>query len=941
MGKLKKVFSIFFIVCNRVLPHVTAMKIDEQKEHVLTNYARMRIDGKVTDSDHNTQYMDLNLEMENTKPEKREILDLKNKAGQEKFKKVTSEKGKFVDCFKTNAPLEIQIENWREILRSSCYDSFPKIKIRKRKKVKVSQEISKLIKLKNKMITTNRKTQADLIESINRKISDIEAEEKRNDIVKSFQYFSENPEKIEMSKMWKILNRIWPKFNSQATAKRNHLGDIISNPKALKTLLVKEYKERLRSRPAKTELKHLMILKKKISNMKLKLASFNKTPDWNIKDLDKALAKLKNNKSRDFEGLSNEIFKENIIGNDLKESLLIIFNNLKKNNQIPKFFNYANITTVPKKGSRLILSNERGIFRVSIIRSILMNLIYDRHYPEVDKNISECQMGGRRLKSSKNNIFIINGIIHDVMASRKPPVVLQYYDYSQMFDSMNLDEAISDIYNTGLSNDTLGLIYKSNKEVSMAIKTPHGLTDRQTVTNIVLQGDKFGSLLAAVQVDRIGQACMEAGYNYFYKNELPIGFLGMVDDIVGITQAGYKASQLNCFLNVKTSEKTLQFGASKCQYMVVGRNPENITQNKLQVDQWKKEYKKNNSAEGYEMVEYFDGQADIKQTEQYKYLGFVISSKGDNMANIRNIISKSIGVTRKIHSKLKSLNLKQYYFECSIILMNVLLRGSILYAAELFYNLKENELRKIERIEEEYMRKILKTSRGCPITSLYLTLGQIPARFAILKMRLLYIKYILHQPEESNIYRMLILQLENPTRGDWASSCMKDLENINLKLTLDEIKSMKKKEYAKILKQKVEKAALKYLLDKRGKKGIELEYSCIEMAEYLLPFNRQTVEDKCELFAVKNSMINIPSNFSSKDETKCECGALEKMAHIYECDLYNNEKLIIPFEKIFNGNLKEQIKVYEKFKQNMKKRKLLKETSYPCDLFDPLLCSKG
>ena len=88
--------------------------------------------------------------------------------------------------------------------------------------------------------------------------------------------------------------------------------------------------------------------------------------------------------------------------------------------------------------------------------------------------------------------------------------------------------------------------------------------------------------------------------------------------------------------------------------------------------------------------------------------------------------------------------------------MNVLLRGSILYAAELFYNLKENELRKIERIEEEYMRKILKTSRGCPITSLYLTLGQIPARFAILKMRLLYIKYILHQPEESNIYRTRI-----------------------------------------------------------------------------------------------------------------------------------------------------------------------------------------
>ena len=87
-------------------------------------------------------------------------------------------------------------------------------------------------------------------------------------------------------------------------------------------------------------------------------------------------------------------------------------------------------------------------------------------------------------------------------------------------------------------------------------------------------------------------------------------------------------------------------------------------------------------------------------------------------------------------------------------------------------------------------------------------------------------------------------------------------------------------------------------------------------------------------------MINIPSNFSSKDETKCKCGALEKMVHIYECDLYNNEKLIIPFERIFNGNLNEQIAVYEKFKQNMEKRKHLNETSYPCDLSDPLLYSR-
>ena len=52
----------------------------------------------------------------------------------------------------------------------------------------------------------------------------------------------------------------------------------------------------------------------------------------------------------------------------------------------------------------------------------------------------------------------------------------------------------------------------------------------------------------------------------------------------------------------------------------------------------------------------------MKQTNEYKYLGFMISHKGDNMANIKKMKQKSIGITRKILSKLRSPNLRQYYF---------------------------------------------------------------------------------------------------------------------------------------------------------------------------------------------------------------------------------------------------------------------------------------
>ena len=168
------------------------------------------------------------------------------------------------------------------------------------------------------------------------------------------------------------------------------------------------------------------------------------------------------------------------------------------------------------------------------------------------------------------------------------------------------------------------------------------------------------------------------------------------------------------------------------------------------------------------------------------------------MANIRAMKNKSIGVIRRIYSKLESLNLKHYYFECAVILMNVILRATILYAADMYYALKETEYRQIERIEEEYMRKILKTSKGCPLTNLYLELGHTPARFEIIKMRLLYLKYILEQPEDSTISKMLKLQFEKPTPGDWAGTCQNDLKYINLNITKEEIRNTPKKIFMKM-----------------------------------------------------------------------------------------------------------------------------------------------
>ena len=73
----------------------------------------------------------------------------------------------------------------------------------------------------------------------------------------------------------------------------------------------------------------------------------------------------------------------------------------------------------------------------------------------------------------------------------------------------------------------------------------------KVIKNSVLQGDTFGSLLASVQVDTIARHVEKAGIGYKYKGKLPMNILGLVDDIMGIREAGHKVHIMNTILNFK------------------------------------------------------------------------------------------------------------------------------------------------------------------------------------------------------------------------------------------------------------------------------------------------------------------------------------------------------------------------------------------------------
>ena len=160
--------------------------------------------------------------------------------------------------------------------------------------------------------------------------------------------------------------------------------------------------------------------------------------------------------------------------------------------------------------------------------------------------MTDFSIGGRKGKGCRNHLFIINGIIHDVLRSVKnKSITIQIYDFTQMFDSVSLKEAICDMYEVGVKNENLNLLYEANKKIYMAVKTHYGLSDRTMIESSILQGDTWAPSFASVQTDSIIKDDMDSNIGYKYKGVLQMAPLGMTDDLLGFTLSGPEFYKLN------------------------------------------------------------------------------------------------------------------------------------------------------------------------------------------------------------------------------------------------------------------------------------------------------------------------------------------------------------------------------------------------------------
>ena len=266
------------------------------------------------------------------------------------------------------------------------------------------------------------------------------------------------------------------------------------------------------------------------------MARQRKTPPWTMKQLETVLDYLKKNKSRDPLGYANDIFKLDVAGDDLKNAILTMLNRVKIKLIYPDALEVYDISSIYKnKGVRNSFDNYRGIFRVPIFRTILDRLIYNDEYSTIDENLSDSNVGARKNRNIRDNIFVLNAINNSVINGKEDSIDIQIFDVEKCFDALWVEECINDMYDAGLVNDKLVLLFLENQNAKIAVKTPGGKSDRISIKNVIMQGTVWGSLLCTAYMDKPGKlANGNTELVYKYKGVVDTPSLGMVDDILSV-----------------------------------------------------------------------------------------------------------------------------------------------------------------------------------------------------------------------------------------------------------------------------------------------------------------------------------------------------------------------------------------------------------------------
>ena len=911
-GKVEEKSIIDFVIaCEEAAEMIDNMVIDEERKHVLARFTKTKTGVKVKESDHNSIITNVRANWnKNDVPKREETYNFKNKECLQNFKEMTSQ-GRFLsEVFDDeNKDINVKTKQFLKRLKFVITKCFRKIRVKKQEK---NGELDELFDKRRELRTKKDEVSQQELASIEELLSMCLAEKNLKLVAEACEGISCENGGVNVLKMWKLKKQLTRTHADPPAAMLDDHGNTETDSEGIEKLVTERYKERLQTLEIKPELEEHKLQREILFDRNIQEARDKVTPDWTEKELDTVLKQLKNNKSKDPLDLPNELFKPTNVGSDLKLATLKLMNQMKTQQKIPDILKYCNITSLYKnKGSKKEFENYRGIFRVVTLRNILDKLIYNDEYPTIDAKLTDSNVGARQNRNIRDNLFVVNAILNDVVKRKLKGIDVQVFDIYKCFNKLWAKECSNDIYDNGFNNDMLPLLFEENMNAKIAVKTATGITKRTIVSEVIMQGTVWGSLMCTSTMDKLGKEAYENPEILYHYKGVPIPPLGMVDDVVAVSSVE-NTKKINSLVNTFVEHKKLKLSEKKCSRIHIGKNHEQCPD--LMVHDHP-----------------------MKESEKEKYLGDIINSDGKIQQTIDNRKTKGHGAISEIMAIIEEIPFGKHKYEVAMKLRESILLSRMLCNSEVWHGLTDANIATLETIDQAFLRSMLNAHSKTPKEMLYLETGAVPIRWIVKQRRINYLKHILSRSETELIRKVFEAQTNKPTSGDFVTSVKKDLEKFGL--SEEDIEKMSKQQLKTDLRRKAKQFAFIELMEKvqQSTKTKEIKYTELRMQDYLKT-DKINNKEVAMLFAIRSKCVReIKSNFKNMYRTcqhcplNCEESPInDTQEHVLQCSALGGSNVEMDF--IYASPV-EQSSLFKVFSKLMTKREQLLEgatTSTTC-----------
>ena len=206
------------------------------------------------------------------------------------------------------------------------------------------------------------------------------------------------------------------------------------------------------------------------------------------------------------------------------------------------------------------------------------------------------------------------------------------------------------------------------------------------------------------------------------------------------------------------------------------------------------------------------------EVKSVKYLVNIVSENGSIKETIEDRRKSGWGKFAQILGILGEVNMGAHRVRVGLLLRKAILTSSLLFTAEAWHNVTDQDLKRLEQVDISLLRGIMNSHSKSANVFHYLETGSLMLRHLLTINRLMYHQHLLTRNSSETIKKIYMKQKIDCVKGDWFHLLKKDFQFIGVDMDEEEIIATPKSVYKAKIKKVADKSCFSRIFEPERRK---------------------------------------------------------------------------------------------------------------------------